>query len=109
MRFFVEVNGNFTRTFVSDHRRLVVAKTNFKFISCGTDILHIALLTCNQVNNIFGPTTENLLNRIRPASSSASKAIGVFEIIATQITLGCALKTAPLIVRGTMLITRLAA
>ena len=91
MRLFVKVNGNFTTTFFSDHRRLVVAETNFEFISCGTNILHIALHACNQVNNIFGPTTENLRNRIRPASSSASKAISVFEIIATRITFACAL------------------
>ena len=35
MRFFVEMNSNFTSAFFSDHGRLVVAKTNFKFITSG--------------------------------------------------------------------------
>ena len=75
MRFFVEVNSNFTSTFFSDHGRLVVAETNFKFIASGTNILHITFLARDQVNDIFRFTTENLSNRISPASTSTSKTI----------------------------------
>jgi len=75
MRLFVKMNSNFTSTFFGDHRRLVVAETNFKFVTCGTNILHIAFLARNQVDDIFRFTIKNLRNRIRPASTSASKAI----------------------------------
>ena len=75
MRFFVKMTGNFTSTFFGDHRRLVVAETNFKFITSGNNILHIAFLTRNQVDDIFRLTTKNLRNRIRPASASVRKAI----------------------------------
>ena len=53
MRFFVKLNGNFTSTFFSDHGRLVVVKANFKIITSRTNILHVALLTCNQVDDIL--------------------------------------------------------
>ena len=58
MRFFVKMNGNFTSTFFSNHGRLVVAKANFKFITSRTNILHVALLTRNQVDDIFGFTVN---------------------------------------------------
>ena len=72
MRFFVEMDGNFTSTFFSDHRRLVVAETNFKFIASGTNILHITFLARDQVNDNVRFATKNLSNRISPASASAS-------------------------------------
>ena len=75
MRFFVKMNGNFTSTFFSDHGRLVVAKANFKFITSGTNILHVALLTRNQVDDILRFTVKNLRNRIRSASAGTSKTI----------------------------------
>ena len=75
MRFFVEMNSNFTSAFFSDHGRLVVARTNFKFITSGTNILHLTFLTRNQVNDIFRFTTKNLSNRIRPVSAGTSKTI----------------------------------
>ena len=75
MRFFVKLNGNFTSTFFSDHGRLVVVKANFKIITSRTNILHVALLTCNQVDDIFRFTAKNLRNRIRSASAGASKII----------------------------------
>ena len=80
----------------------------FKFITCGTNILQIAFLACSQVDNIFRSTAENLRDRIRPASASASEVISFFEIIATQIAFGCALKAAPMIIRRTVLLIRLA-
>ena len=54
----------------------MVAETNFKFVTCGTNILLIAFLARNQVDDIFRLKIKNLRNRIRPASTSASKAIG---------------------------------
>ena len=71
MRFFVKMSSNFTSKFFSDHRGLVIAETNFKFISCGTDILRIAFLARNQVDDIFRFATTTLRNRIRPASARA--------------------------------------
>ena len=68
----MKMNSNFTSTFFGDRRRLVVAETNFKFVTCGPNILHIAFLKRNQVDDIFRFTIKNLRNRIRPASTSAS-------------------------------------
>ena len=78
MRFFVKMNSNFTSTFLRDHGRLVVAETNFKFIASGTNILDIAFLARDQVNDIFRLTTKNLSNRISPASASTSETITFF-------------------------------
>ena len=75
MRFFVEMDGNFTSTFFSDHRRLVVAETNFKFIASGTNKLHITFLARDQVNDNVRFATKNLSNRISPASASASASV----------------------------------
>ena len=75
MRLFVEMDSNFTSTFFSDHRRLVVTETNFKFIASGTNTLQITILARDQVNDIFRFTTKNLSNRISPASTSASRTI----------------------------------
>ena len=74
------MNGNFTNTFFSDHTRLVVAKTNFEFITCGTNIQHIAFPEPSRIkdDDIFRFTTENLRDRILSASASASKAISFF-------------------------------
>ena len=80
-RFFVKMNGNFTNTFFSDHTRFVVAKTNFEFITCGTNIQHIAFPEPSRIkDDIFRFTTENLRDRIlsASASASASKAISFF-------------------------------
>ena len=74
MRFFLKMATS-QSTFFGDHRRLVVAETNFKFMTSGTNILHIAFLSRNQVDDIFRFTTKNLRNRIRPASAGARKAI----------------------------------
>ena len=78
MRFFVKMNGNFTSTL-----RLAIAETNFEFVTCGTNVLQIAFLACNQIYDIFGFTIKDLCNGIRPTSTGASKAIGFLEIIVT--------------------------
>ena len=78
MRFFVKMNSNFTSTFLHDHGRLVVAEMNFKFIASGTNILDIAFLARDQVNDIFRLTTKNLSNTISPASASTSETITFF-------------------------------
>jgi len=46
MRFFVKMNVNFTSTFFSDHRRLVVAETNLNSLLveptyCTLHFLHV--------------------------------------------------------------------
>ena len=59
MRLFVKMNSNFTSTFFGDHRGLVVVETNFKFVTCRANILHITFLAHNQVNDIFRFTVKN--------------------------------------------------
>ena len=46
-------SSNFTSAFFSNNERFVVTETNFKLITCGTTILHITFLACNQVDT-FG-------------------------------------------------------
>ena len=57
----------------------MVAETNFKFVTCGTNILHIAFL------DTFRFTTKNLRNKKRPARTNASKAISFLSIIAMSL------------------------
>ena len=52
----------------------MVAKTNFKFVTSGTNILQIAFLASNQTYDMFGFAIKNLCNRIRSTSTGASKA-----------------------------------
>ena len=49
----------------SDHRRLVLAETNFKSITCGRNILHIAFLARNQIEDIFRLTMLFVVRAIR--------------------------------------------
>ena len=50
-------------------------EANFKFITSRTNILHVALLARNQVDDIFRFTIMNLRNKIGSASVSASETI----------------------------------
>jgi len=65
------MNSNFTSTVFGDHRRLVVAETKFKFVTCGSNILHIAFLARNQPREAFWCAqlcTLNLMDSTKGAS-----------------------------------------
>ena len=56
------MNSCFTGLLVCEHRGFVVAKSNFKFIAGGTNILYIALVASNKINNVLRFTCDILSN-----------------------------------------------
>ena len=92
MSFFVKVYYNFTSVLLCTHSWLVVTKSDFELVGCGTNILDITFVAGDQVNYVLRFTIKLLSDRIAPPCSSARKIIWLNWKISTEIAFPFAFK-----------------